>query len=93
MSRCLMNEGPGEQVESLWPSEELDPNILNYRKNVTLRTVAYGDNFHITVVKGACVNATVQLQERLQPNAGKQDYPVILWRMKIYRSIFYLGKG
>lgn len=35
------------------------------RKNVTLRTVAYGDNFHITVVEGACVNATVELQERI----------------------------
>lgn len=34
-------------------------------KNVTLRTVAYGDNFHITVVEGACVNATVQLQETI----------------------------
>ena len=35
------------------------------RKNVTLRTVAYGDNFHIPVVEGACVNATVQLQETI----------------------------
>lgn len=33
------------------------------RKNVTFRTVAYGDNFHITVIEGAYVNATVQLQE------------------------------
>lgn len=31
------------------------------KKNVTLRTVAYGDNFHITVIEQACVNATVRL--------------------------------
>lgn len=27
-------------------------------KNVILWTVAYGDNFHITVTERACVNAT-----------------------------------
>lgn len=57
-------------------------------KNVILCTVAYGDNFHITVTEGACVNATAQLQEN---SSGKWGCPVILWGMKIY--IFFLGKG
>lgn len=59
-------------------------------RNVILWTVAHGDKFHITVTEGACVNATAQLQEN---SAGKWGCPVILWRMKIYMSVFFLGKG
>lgn len=55
-------------------------------KNVILWTVAYGDNFHITVTERACVNATAQSQEN---SSGKWGCPVILWRMKIYLSIFF----